>query len=102
MNRLKQFKAILIVENNVKLLIFCRSKEKLTTGKGKTWSRGTNLLLAFRLGHPHCRHRCRHLECHRHRHLILLLLLLLQVIPAKVNYNYFILYKASRLNLKII
>ena len=31
-----------------------------------------------------------------------MLLLLLQVIPAKVNYNYFTLYKASNLNLKII
>ena len=27
-------------------------------------------------------------------------LLLLQVIPVKVNYNYFIIYKASNLNLK--
>ena len=34
--------------------------------------------------------------------LLLLLLLLLQVIPVKVNYNYFTLYKASSLNLKII
>ena len=31
----------------------------------------------------------------------LLLLLLLQVIPVKVNYNYFTLFKASSLNLKI-
>ena len=34
--------------------------------------------------------------------LLLLLSLLLHVIPAKVNYNYFTLYKASSLNLKII
>ena len=34
--------------------------------------------------------------------LLLLLLSLLQVIPVKVNYNYFTLYKASSLNLKII
>ena len=34
--------------------------------------------------------------------LLLLLLLLLQVIPEKVNHNYFTLYKASSLNLKII
>ena len=33
--------------------------------------------------------------------LLLLLLLLLQVIPVKVNYNYFTLFKASSLNLKI-
>ena len=32
---------------------------------------------------------------------LLLLLLLLQVIPVKVNYNYFTLFKASSLNLKI-
>ena len=36
------------------------------------------------------------------RELLLLLLLLLQVIPVKVNYNYFTLKKASRLNLKVI
>ena len=54
----------------MKLLIFCRSKEQLTAGKGKTLSRGTNLRLAFRLRHPHCRHRYHHLECHRHGHLI--------------------------------
>ena len=34
--------------------------------------------------------------------LLLSFLLLLQVIPVKVNYNYFTLYKASSLNLKII
>ena len=34
--------------------------------------------------------------------LLLLLLLLLQVIPVKVNYNHFTVYKASSLNLKII
>ena len=34
--------------------------------------------------------------------LLLLLLLLLQVKPVKVIYNYFTLYKASSLNLKII
>ena len=34
--------------------------------------------------------------------LLLLLLLLLQVIPVKVNYSYFTLYKAWSLNLKII
>ena len=34
--------------------------------------------------------------------LFVYLLLLLQVIPLKVNYNYFTLYKASSLNLKII
>ena len=33
--------------------------------------------------------------------LLLLLLLLLQVIPVKVNYNYFTLYKASSLTLKL-
>ena len=32
--------------------------------------------------------------------LLLLLLLLLQVIPVKVNYDYFTLYKASSLTLK--
>ena len=34
--------------------------------------------------------------------IIITILLLLQVIPVKVNYNYFTLYKASSLNLKII
>ena len=34
--------------------------------------------------------------------ILLLLSLLLQVIPVKVNYNYFTLYEASSLNLKII
>ena len=34
--------------------------------------------------------------------LLLLLSLLLQVIPVKASYNYFTLYKASGLNLKII
>ena len=34
--------------------------------------------------------------------LLLLLLFLLQLKPVKVNYNYFTLYKASSLNLKII
>ena len=34
--------------------------------------------------------------------LLFLLLLLLQVIPVKVNYNHFTVYKASSLNLKII
>ena len=37
-----------------------------------------------------------------HLLLLLLLLLLLQVKPVKVIYNYFTLYKASSLNLKII
>ena len=32
----------------------------------------------------------------------IIIILLLQVIPVKVNYNYFTLYKASSLNLKII
>lgn len=34
--------------------------------------------------------------------ILLLLLLLLQVIPVKVNYNHFTVYKASSLILKII
>ena len=34
--------------------------------------------------------------------LLLLFLFLLQLKPVKVNYNYFTLYKASSLNLKII
>ena len=34
--------------------------------------------------------------------IIITILLLLQVIPVKVNYNYFTLYKNSTLNLKII
>ena len=34
--------------------------------------------------------------------IVVLLSLLLQVILVKVNYNYFTLYKASSLNLKII
>ena len=31
----------------MKLIIFCRSKEKSKAGKGKTWSRGTNSRLPF-------------------------------------------------------
>ena len=38
-------KTILVDENNVKLIIFCRNKKQFKTSKGKTWSRGTNSLL---------------------------------------------------------
>ena len=32
---------------NLKLIIFCGSKEHFKTSKAKTWSRGTNSLLPF-------------------------------------------------------
>ena len=37
-------------EKKMKLIIFCKSKEKSKASKGKTWSRGTNSRLPFK-GH---------------------------------------------------
>ena len=38
------------MKKKMKLIIFCKSKEKSKASKGKTWSRGTNSSLPFK-GH---------------------------------------------------
>ena len=36
------------MKKEMKLIIFCKSKEKSKASKGKTWSRGTNSRLPFK------------------------------------------------------